>query len=339
MLATGYLIAEYRSAPGQSLAAAPGAAPNSAGVSSQAPTLLPSTAPSASGSSGAPSPSAPAPKSARPATRTPGSGAFPGPGSTGVPAGTQLATYTGPCTITTNRAVVTGKIVKCDPFLIKARDVTIRRSRILGSLVTTEGTSFSFTLEDSEVDAGVYQGPAVGSTNMTIRRSEIRGGQANVLCYAKCDIRDSWLHSPGLADGADWHLNGFLANDTDASGRSDVVLMHNTIDCDTPANSAGGGCTADVSLFADFGPVSHVVVRDNLMGASPDIAYCLYGGSTPKEYSSGVRDIVVEDNVFQRGGNRKCGAYGPVTSFDDGRPGNSWKNNVWDDGSPVQAAN
>ena len=234
--------------------------------------------------------------------------------------------------------MLSGKLIKCDALLIRARDVTIRRSRIVGRLDTTEGTSQSFTLEDSEVDAGVYQGPAVGLTNMTIRRSNIHGGQANVLCYANCDIRDSWLHAPGLAEGADWHLNGFLANATHGGG-SNVVLIHNTIECNTQQNSAGGGCSGNVSLFADFGPVSNVTVRGNLMGASPDIAYCVYGGSSEKKFSSGVRNIVFEDNVFRRGSNGKCGAFGPVTSFDTGLPGNRWANNAWEDGTPIKAAN
>jgi hypothetical protein len=234
--------------------------------------------------------------------------------------------------------VISGKLITCDALLIRARDVRISKSRIVGRIDTTEGTSQSFTLEDSEVDAGVSQVPAVGLTNMTIRRSNIHGGQANVLCYANCDVRDSWLHNPGLADGADWHLNGVLANDTHGSG-SNVTLIHNTIECNTPQNSAGGGCSGDVSLFADFGPVSNVTIRGNLMGASPDIAYCFYGGSSEKKFSSGVRNIVFEDNVFRRGPNRKCGAYGPVTSFDENLPGNRWSNNTWEDGAPIEAAN
>ena len=336
----GYLIAEYRNPSGAPVAAVSGATP-SGGTSSAAPApaLSASARPSAvpSISSSGPAPAKPKP-STELAARPPVQGNWPGSANTGVPSGTRLATYTGPCTITKDRAVLSGKLIKCDALLIRARDVTIRRSRIAGRLDTTEGTSQSFVLEDSEVDAGVYQGPAVGLTNMTIRRSNIHGGQANVLCYANCDIRDSWLHAPGLADGADWHLNGFLANSTHGNS-SNVVLIHNTIECNTAQNSVGGGCSGNVSLFADFGPVSNVTVRGNLMGASPDIAYCVYGGSSEKKFSSGVRNIVFEDNVFRRGPNRKCGAFGPVTSFDTGLPGNRWSNNAWEDGTPIPASN
>lgn len=305
----------------------------------------PSAPVATTGASGAARPGAIVTSSTMPLASTRAGGArapggFPGAGNTGVPDGTRLADYTGPCTITKNKAVIEGMLVRCDPFTVKAREVTIRRSKVLGSLVTTEATAYSFTLEDAEVDAGVYQGPAVGSTNMTIRRADIHGGQTAVLCYANCDIRDSWLHGQRLPDGADWHLGGVLANDTGPGGRTDMVLEHNTIVCDSPSNSASGGCSGNVNLFADFGPVSNVQVRNNYLGANGDISYCVYGGSTAdKQHTDGVRDIVFTGNVFQRGGNRKCGGYGPVTSFDASRPGNRWEKNVWDDGTPVQPAN
>jgi hypothetical protein len=49
-------------------------------------------------------------------------------------------------------------------------------------------------------------------------------------------------------------------------------------------------------------------------------------------------NIVYRDNVFQRGANRKCAAYGPVTNFDSSAPGNVWSNNRYDDGTIVKAA-
>ena len=41
------------------------------------------------------------------------------------------------------------------------------------------------------------------------------------------------------------------------------------------------------------------------------------------------------NNVFQRGGNSKCGSYGPVTSYAATRSGNVWSGNVWDNGGAV----
>ncbi len=43
----------------------------------------------------------------------------------------------------------------------------------------------------------------------------------------------------------------------------------------------------------------------------------------------------VTNNVFERGANRKCGVYGPVTSFDRNAAGNAWSGNVWDSGEAV----
>jgi hypothetical protein len=276
---------------------------------------------------------APKPSPARP----PSSSGFPDASSTGVPSGTRLTTYTGPCTITANNTVIDAKTVNCN-LAIHAKGVIIKRSKINGNMGTEEGTAHSYTLQDSEVDAGVYQGAALGSTNMTVLRSDIHGGQTSVYCYANCTIRDSYLHGQRLPDGVDWHLGAFLANDNgnDPGGRTNAVLIHNTIACDATPNSSDGGCSGDINLYGDFGPITYVTLDNNLFGANPGLSYCVYGGSSAgKPYSGQAEHVVVVNNVFRRGPNRKCGAYGAVTAFDPARPGNQWTNNVWDDGAPV----
>lgn len=263
---------------------------------------------------------------------------FPGAANTGVRPGTPLRPYTDSCTVTQRNTVIDSKIVDCT-LVIRAVGVTIRNSRITGRIDSVENAPFSFTLIDSEVNAGVYQGPAVGNTNLTILRSEIQGGATSVYCWSNCVIRDSWLHGQRLGDKADWHLNGFLANDNgpDPGGRTNAVLVHNTIVCDEPPNSYGGGCSGHINLFGDFGPVTHVTVDGNLFPASNVASYCVYGGTSSfKPFGRQAEHIVVTNNVFQRGRNRKCAAYGPVTHFDNARPGNRWARNVWDDGAPVK---
>jgi hypothetical protein len=264
---------------------------------------------------------------------------YPDASNTGVPAGTKLSTYSGPCTITVNGTIVEAKTVNCDTFEVRARNVVIRKSKINGILVTTERQSFSFTLEDSEVNAGLVGRAAVGSTNITIRRSNIHGGQTSVACAGNCDIRDSYLHGQQMPAGSEWHLGAFLANDVSTDGRTNATLIHNTIICDNPGNEQGGGCSGDINLYADFGPVSNITLRDNLFGANEGISYCVYGGSSKKEYAGGVQNIVFVNNVVQRGKNKKCGYWGAVTSFDPSRPGNRWENNRWDDGTPLQSEN
>ena len=60
--------------------------------------------------------------------------------------------------------------------------------------------------------------------------------------------------------------------------------------------------------------------------ASPGSGFCAYGGATGgKPYSSDPTNATNQkftNNVFQRGGNSKCGTYGPVTSFNPNRTGN-----------------
>jgi hypothetical protein len=280
----------------------------------------------------------PSPSSSnRAAGRPPSSSGFPGPANTGVPAATRLSAYNGPCTITADSTVIDAKTVNCD-LQIRAKGVVIRKSKVNGIVGTEEGTPYSFTLEDSEVSVGVTPSAAVASTNMTIRRSNIHGGATSVYCYANCTVTDSWLHGQHLDPNEPWHLNAFLANDNgpDPGGRTNAVLRHNTLLCDAPPNHADGGCSGDVNLFGDFGPVTYVTVDNNLFDAFTGISYCVYGGSSEgKHYDAD--HIVFVNNVFRRGSNNKCGAFGPVTSFNVNRPGNQWADNVWDDGTSVAA--
>ncbi|GIJ57186.1 hypothetical protein [Virgisporangium aurantiacum] len=298
--------------------------------------------PAGSDASSVPSVSPSASASAHPSSSAAGSpryNGYPDASNTGVPAGTKLSNYSGPCTITVTGTVVEAKTVNCDTFEVRARNVVIRKSKINGILVTTERQSFSFTLEDSEVNAGLVGRAAVGSTNITIRRSNIHGGQTSVACAGNCDIRDSYLHGQQMPAGSDWHLGAFLANDVSTDGKTNATLIHNTIICDNPGNEQGGGCSGDINLYPDFGPISNITLRDNLFGANEGISYCVYGGSSKKEYASGVNTIVFVNNVVQRGKNKKCGYWGAVTSFDPSRPGNRWENNRWDDGTPLRSEN
>jgi hypothetical protein len=84
-------------------------------------------------------------------------------------------------------------------------------------------------------------------------------------------------------------------------------------------------------MYGDFEPVRDVLVQDNLFVANPTgAAFCSYGGSSGgKPFSNDAANIVFLNNTFQRGSNSKCGAYGPIDSFDPSRPGNKWSGNIW----------
>lgn len=251
---------------------------------------------------------------------------FPGPDNTGVPSGTELASYQGDCHIRQADTVIEASLLECT-VNIDAPNVVIRTSKIVGQLDVLSG---SLTLEDSEVDNGTAYTAAVGGQHLTIRRSNIHGGETSVNC-GDCHIEDSWLHGQYVPPDGDWHLDAYLSN-----GGGNVTLVHNTLACDHPGTDNGGGCTAAAAIFGDFGPLSDFTFDNNLFVASPHQAYCFYGGTQDnKPYGLETSDIVVVNNVFQRGENGQCGGYGPVTNFANDGPGHRWQNNTWDDGEPL----
>lgn len=264
---------------------------------------------------------------------------FPDGPNTGVPGGTVLSSYTGPCVISADNTVIDSKTVGCT-LDVRAAGVIIKNSRINGRVSLDSdaaGSSrWSYTLQDSEVDAGLVQMPAVSDGNMTVLRSEVQGGVTAVRCgehAVSCTVRDSWLHGQRIPQNADWHLGGFLSN-----GGTNVLLQHNTIICDAQPTSVDGGCTGDINLFGDFAVVSHVTIENNLLGANTGSAYCTFGGNVSSKPYPRADHVVYRDNVFERGSNGKCAAYGPVTGFNVSGPGNEWTNNTWTDGTQVQPA-
>ncbi len=265
-------------------------------------------------------------------------GCWPGPSNTGVPAGITLTNYTGSCTITAAGTVIDSKLINnCDRLDIgaSATNVLIKNSRINTVVYNDDVGSFngSVTLQDSEVDAGSVTYGAVTFKNITVIRSDIRGGQHNVLCASNCKIYDSYLHDP-YVQGAT-HNNGFISN-----GGNDYLIEHSTVSCNVPTNNTGGGCSGDVSWFGDFGPISYATLNRSLLTANTGLAYCLYAGHDTKPYGSQANHITVTNNIFQRGTNNKCGAYGPDTNYwhdttGQPPPNSVWSNNKWSDGTAL----
>jgi hypothetical protein len=56
-----------------------------------------------------------------------------------------------------------------------------------------------------------------------------------------------------------------------------------------------------------------------------------YGGDKSTSPNPKADHVVYKDNVFARGSNGKCAAYGAVTGFDVTSTGNQWINNTWED--------
>ena len=259
---------------------------------------------------------------------------FPDSASTGVPPGIELVPYTGPCTLT-EPVELSGvdATETCPAIMVQAAGVVIQNSLVprVEATAAEQDPSYSVEITDSEVRAGAWVGGAVWGSNIVAIRVEVTGGQHSFHCNGRCVLEDSWLHDQFNPEGQAAHNNAFISN-----GGTDMVVRHNTLHCTPALNSTGGGCTADLSLFGDFQPISRVTVDRNLFRANgSSIPWCVYGGESPGKPYPVATDVVFTDNVFERGVKDRCGVYGPVTSFDPEAEGNAWTGNTWDDGAVV----
>lgn len=270
-------------------------------------------------------------ESAAPTTSPPSAApapGFPGPDNTGVPSPDTLTPYEGPCTITEPATLFAVDARACDGIFVYSPDVVVTESLVPRVETVDSG---EVTIVDSTVAGGQWSEGSVWGSNLTVLRTEVTGGQHSVHCNDHCEITDSWLHDQYNPDGESYHNNAFITN-----GGSHMVVRHNTLHCTPSSNAAGGGCTADVSLFGDFAVVDDVLIEGNLLKANDkSISYCAYGGHSPSKPFPIATNIRFVDNTFERGPNGLCGGYGPTTSFQRGATGNVWEGNVWDDGGTV----
>lgn len=297
--------------------------PTSTPTPTQTPTSTPTTT--------TPTPS----PTATPTTQPPATG-FPDADNTGVPAGTTLTAYTGPCSFPAGASVVIDRknvVSKCGELLaLQDRTTLVIRNSIVPRVEMTDpDAASSLSITDSEVRAPGYYEGAVWGGNLTVTRTEVTGGQHSVHCQSNCTVVGSWLHAQYNDPTRSFHTNAFITN-----GGHGIVLRGNTLHCDSILNNNNGGCTADVSLFGDFERVYDVLVEGNYLRANnSSISYCAYGGYQPSKPYPVATQIRYVDNVFERGTNAKCGVYGPVTSFQSSAAGNVWTGNRYTDGATV----
>lgn len=291
-------------------------------------------------------------------------GCFPGTANTGPDApASQMATYTGSCTITTANFVIDSKVVNCRTIDVRANGFVLKNSYLNGGIVQGNGTP-SFTVQDSLIDSSVsYPACSDGScpagkyacgdpnnqttdcgvtgTNFTILRTEIIGSNRAAYCEAPgpCLIQDSYFHGTNL-----WPDKSNLAHASSVREEQNLTLRHNSLHCsyNGPWVNDEIGCSADLTGYPDFDPIKNNTVDRNLFVASPGSGFCMYGGATGgKPYSGSSTNATNQkftNNVFQRGGNKRCGDYGPGTYYDGSRTGNVWSGNKWDDGTTLSAS-
>ena len=295
--------------------ATPSPAPSTTHSATPTPTLTPTSNQSCSGARNTPG------------GADPWGGCWPGPDNTGVAADIQLTTYTGPCETRSNNVTIDAKIVNCDLDILGGGQITIRNSKVNGSVLNNG--SGSLLIEDTVINGGSEHSETVGGDHITILRSNLYGNQHELYCGSNCTVEDSWLHDNYNGAALGWHQNGFLS-----TGGSNYTIRHNSVFC-------VGGCTSDIA-FIPNGNVSSATVDENLLLATTDVAYCLYpsSGDPAADKPGIVNQMTVTNNVFQRGPNGKCGQFGPVYGWDtpNGRPGtdgfdNVWSGNTWNDGS------
>jgi hypothetical protein len=164
---------------------------------------------------------------------SPSADRFPNTSNTGVPAGTTLSSYTGPCTITTAGTVIDAKTINCN-LNIKAANVTISRSKINGTVATDENsTGYSFTISDSNVDVGNRPGTGIGAVNFTATRVEVTGGNRSINCWHDCVIRDSYVHGQFRDTTGTYHESGIRMG-------QNATIRHNTIESKLFRATTGG---------------------------------------------------------------------------------------------------
>lgn len=291
-------------------------------------------------------------------------GCFPGTANTGPNApASSLPTYTGSCTVTAANTVIDSRVVNCRTIDVRAPGFVLKNSYLNGGIVQSSGSA-SFTVQDSLIDSSVpYPACSDGScpagkyacgdpgnattdcgvtgSNFTILRTEIVGSNRAAYCEAPgpCLIQDSYFHGTNL-----WPDKSNLAHASSVREEQNLTLRHNSLHCSYtgPWVNDEIGCSADLTGYPDFTPIHDNTVDGNLFVASPGSGFCIYGGATGgKPYSGSAANGTNQrftNNVFQRGGNKRCGDYGPGTDFDITKTGNVWSGNRWDDGTLLSAS-
>ena len=129
-----------------------------------------------------------------------------------------------------------------------------------------------------------------------------------------------------------WHLGGFLS----VGGRTST-LRHNFIVCDQPVElrsaTAARGTSTSSRLRADQRRADRAQPARSRTSGS---ATARTAARSRRQQPPNAFNVVYRDNVFQRGSNGKCAAFGPVTDFRLANTGNQWIEQRWDDGAAGQ---
>jgi hypothetical protein len=182
-------------------------------------------------------------------------------------------------TISTAGTVVNARDIS-GSVVVNAPNVTIRNSRIrTNAMWVVENNSTGLVIEDSELLNVRASGQknchvGIGSSNFTVRRSEISGCEnaLNIDNPGNVTFTDNYVHDldttgPSYVWGNEPHTDGIQVGEA----ASNLIIRHNTID-----PSPGGGVTSGIIMYTGSGtPNSSVWIEDNAIdgrGAS----YAIY---------------------------------------------------------------
>jgi hypothetical protein len=261
-----------------------------------------------------------------------------------VPDGVALTPYDGPCTITVDDTVIDSRRMSCN-VTIRARGVVIRNSYITGpveirpqDLDGVSGVSigdyplsrYSLLIEDSEIHIGPMGATGLQRGNYIARRIEITGGGRSAFCDWGCTIEDSYIHGQQPPPNPQYvHMSGVRMG-------QNLVLRHNTVSCEGERSEPNNGCSASRTGYGDWAPVQNNLIISNIFYGRDGggATFCVRGGTNAdKPFGNDANNVRFISNVFVRGSNGKCGEFDSNASFDPTRPGNVWRDNVWDDGT------
>jgi hypothetical protein len=256
---------------------------------------------------------------------------FPDANCTGVPAGTTL-TSSGGMTISTAGTVINAKDIS-GPVVINAPNVTIRNSRIhTNAMWIIENNSTGLLVEDSELINQPISGQnnchnSIGSSNFTIRRSELSGCENGAdVGGDNVTLEDNFIHDldttgPSYVWGNSPHTDGIQMS----PGSDNIIVRHNWID-----PSPGGGITsaiimgvngsqsnvriefnyldgrgASYAVYANRQTSPNIYINSNKLGKGYGYTACVKIGITVTEFN-GNQDLVTgaaltPDNGFDGG--------------------------------------
>jgi hypothetical protein len=276
--------------------------PTGAAPPAVADTPAPPPPPSAKPTTAAPTPpSQPVPTTAPPPS-APRPGGVPGPGNTGVPAGTTLTVVNGDLTISTAGQVVDGLDIK-GALTINASNVVVRRSLIEGrsgrtSVIVASGTGIVFSDDEVTVASPSPASDSMSVKNATITRLNIHGGVDGIKLGANSTVTGSWIH--GLSAFASDPAQGGRATHNDAiqilSG-TNIHITGNNLQVTSHNNSA-------IQVTQDQGTVSGLVVSSNWA----DGGGCTFNfsGHGPGGVLLTMSGITLVNNRFGHGSQFDC---------------------------------